>query len=70
MSARILTPKKITEEDILREKQNAKELAELARPLVDAIRAKHNPYTTIIVEYDRVVVNEAEYYMPVAFDEL
>jgi hypothetical protein len=62
-------PKKVTEEDMRVWNQNAKELPELARPLVDVIRTKHSPYTTITVEFDRVVVNTAEYYMPVEVDE-
>jgi hypothetical protein len=69
MSVPVLTPRKITEMDARRQKQNAKDLAELARPLVDAIRAKHDPYTTITIEFDRVIVNTTEYYMPVEVDE-
>jgi hypothetical protein len=69
VSTYVLTPRRVAEEDRSRWKQNAKELAELARPLVEVIRAKHNPYTTVTVEFDRVVVNAAEYYMPVEVDE-
>lgn len=68
-SHEILLPGKVTEDDKRRWKQSAGELAKLARPIVDAIRANHHPHTTVIIEFDRIVVNEAMYSLPIEVDE-
>ena len=39
-------------------RENLSELEALARPLVDYLRQKHHPHTTIVVTYDRVVLVE------------
>lgn len=50
------------------EEINLQELEELAQPLVELIRKKGSPYTKIVVEQDKVTLQECTIGVPLPYE--
>lgn len=51
------------------EKINLQELEELAKPLVELLRAKGNPYTKVVVEQSKITLQECTMDIPLPYED-
>ena len=49
--------------------EQLKKIKELSRPLIEYLQQNYNPYTSIIIESDRIKVVEDLMYIPIFYNE-